>query len=444
MSLFSTLHTGSSGLGVSSTYLSVIGDNIANINTTGYKQTRASFADYMPQDVFGLAGTGQIGTGATTNIVATLFGQGTLQDTDSATDLAISGNGFFVVSSGNQDYYTRNGTFGIDESGYLVDASGLRVQGYGADAGSLSSVVGDVQIDTSNVAGTATTSIVVDAMLNAEEDYSDNDLPAIDFYGTGTGANTIAEAAEVADFSTSVTIYDSEGVGHDCTIFFERTNGTDWSWRAVTDASEVYDSSSTAYSTEEGYGFELATGTVSFDSEGSISAFTQTDTTGYTFLNAATMSVTFDFGMDSTGALTDGNLSTGDTVSTLTSISQDGSAPGSLNSIAVGNDGTVVGSYTNGEEVTLGQVVLATFASTAGLERVGGTLFSATSAAGDPSIGIAGTGARGTISGYALEQSNVELEDQFVAMITAQRTYQANSKIISTVNDTLQGLLQII
>lgn len=443
MSLFSTLHTGSSGLGVSSTYLSVIGDNIANINTTGYKQTRASFADYMPQDVFGLAGSGKIGTGAATNTVATLFGQGTLQDTDSATDLAINGNGFFVVSNGSQDYYTRNGTFGIDDSGYLVDASGLRVQGYGVNDGSLSSVVGDVQLDTSNVPGTATTSVVVDAMLNAEEDTTD-DLTAMDFYGTGTGVNTIAEAADVADFSTSVTIYDSEGVGHDCTLLFERTSETDWSWRAVTDASEVYDSTSTAYATDSGYGFELATGTVSFDSSGNPTAFTQTDTTGYTFLNAATTSVAFDFGIDATGTVTDGNLTTGDTESTLTSISQDGSAPGSLSSISVSDDGTVVGAYTNGEEATLGQVVLATFKSDAGLERVGGTLFAATSAAGDPSIGVAGTGSRGSISGYALEQSNVELEDQFVAMITAQRTYQANSKVISTVNDTLSGLLQIL
>jgi flagellar hook protein FlgE len=444
MSLFSTLRTGSSGLGVSSTYLSVIGDNIANINTTGYKQTRASFADYMPQDVFGLSGGGQVGTGAATNVVSTLFGQGTLQDTDSALDMAIQGNGFFVVSDGNKDYYTRNGTFGLDESGNLVDANGLKVQGYGVQGGSLTSVVGDINIDGGTVVGSATSSVVVDAMLSADESYSDNDLAAIDLYGTGTGANTIAEAAAVADFSTSVTIYDGEGVGHDCTLLFERTSETDWSWRAVTDASEVYDSTSTAYSTDEGYGFELANGTVSFDTSGAISAFTQTDTTGYSFLNAGATAITFDFGMDTAGVATDGSLSTGDTISTLTSISQDGSAPGSLSGISVQDDGTIIGSYTNGEEATLGQVVLATFKSDAGLDRIGGTLFEATSAAGDPSIGVAGAGSRGSISGYSLEQSNVELEDQFVAMITAQRTYQANSKVISTVNETLSGLLQIL
>jgi flagellar hook protein FlgE len=445
MSLFSALHTGSSGLGVSSTYLSVIGDNIANINTTGYKQTRASFADFLPQDVFGLSGGGQVGTGAATNVVSTLFGQGTLQDTDSATDLAISGNGFFVVSSGDQDYYTRNGTFGVDESGYLVAPGGMRVQGYGVDGGALSSVVGDIQIDASNVAGTATSTVVVDAMLSADVDETALDLTTIDFYGTGTGVNTIAEGAANSDFTTSVTVYDSEGVGHEVTLMFDRTSSTDWTWRAVTDASEVYDSTSTPYATEEGFGFELATGSVTFDTSGNLTGFTQTDTTGFSFLNAGATAISFDFGLDATGNATDGALTTGgDTESTLTSISQDGSAPGSLSSLAVSDDGTVMGTYTNGEEAVLGQVVLATFDSNAGLERVGGTLFAATSAAGDPSVGVAGTGSRGTISGYALEGSNVELEDQFVAMITAQRTYQANSKVISTVNETLSGLLQIL
>lgn len=443
MSLFSTLHTGASGLGVSSTYLSVVGDNIANINTTGFKQGRASFADFLPQEVFGLGGSAQVGSGAATSSVATLFGQGTLESTDSATDMAISGNGFFVVSDGQQDYYTRNGTFGLDDEGFLVDANGYHVQGYSVDAGSLSSLVGDIQIDSAAVAGTESSTVTLQAVLSAEEDISD-DLTAMDFYGTGTGANSIAEAAEVADFTTSITIYDSLGVGHEVTVMFERTSSTDWSWRAVTDASAVYDSTGAAYSTTEGSAFEMATGTVSFDTAGALTAFTQTDTTGYTFLNSAEPALVFDFGLDSTGATTDGVLSMGDDESSVSSISQDGKAGGALSSIDVDDDGTIIGSYTNGEQATLGRVALATFASTDGLERVGGTLFAATDAAGDPTIGVAGTGGLGTIAGYALEQSNVELEDQFVSMITAQRTYQANSRVVSAVNDTLQNLLQIV
>lgn len=443
MSLFTTLHTGASGLGVSSTFLSVVGDNIANINTTGYKQSRATFADFLPQDVFGLNGSNQVGTGAGTAGVATLFGQGTLEATDSSTDMAINGNGFFIVKSGTESYYTRSGAFGVDDSGYLVNDAGMKLQGYSAQAGSISAALGDIKINTAGMAGSATSTISLDATLSADEDVAD-DLSALDFYGTGTGASTLTDAADAADFSTSVTVYDSLGVGHDVTVLFERTSDTDWSWRAVTDASAVYDSTGAQYSTTENTAFEMATGTISFDTDGNPTAFTQTDTAGYTFLGTATPAIAFDFGIDTTGTATDGNLRMVGETSAVSSIAQDGYSAGSLSAIEVDIEGTITGSYTNGEQITLGQVALATFDSTAGLERVGGTLFEATTAAGDPAVGIAGTGGRGTIAGNALEQSNVELEDQFVSMITAQRTYQANSKVISTVNETLANLLQIL
>lgn len=444
MSLFSTLNTGASGLGVSSTFLSVVGDNIANINTTGYKQTRANFADYLPQKVMGLGSAGQIGTGAALNSVSTLFGQGTLTSSDSATDMAISGNGFFVVSNGQQDFYTRNGTFGVDDSGYLVDASGNRVQGYNTTAGTLVSQLGDLQVDTADRPGSATTSVQLDATLSADEDVSD-DLSPMDFYGTGTGTNTIADASEVADFSTSATIYDSLGVAHEATVLFERTSDTTWSWRAVTDASEVYDSSTgSAYSATAGDAFEMASGTVTFDTDGNPTGFTQTDTTGYTFLGSAAPSISFDFGIDATGTATDGSVTMNGETSAVSSISQDGMSTGSLSSISISDDGSIVGSYTNGEQLTLGQVALATFQCTDGLERVGETLFSASADAGTPAIGVAGTGGRGDITGNALESSNVSLEDQFVQMIAAQRTYQANSKVISTVSDALANLMQVI
>ena len=443
MSIFSALNAGASGLGVSGAYLSTVGDNIANINTTGYKQSRATFADFMPQDVFGLAGGGQIGTGAAVNSVTTVFGQGTLEATGSATDMAISGNGFFIVSDGQQNLYTRNGEFGLDDEGYLVNQNGLNVQGYSATNGEITKGVGDLQVDTSSLPGTASSTVVVSAALSADEDVSD-DLSALDFYGTGTGTSTLTEASDAADFTTSITTYDSLGVGHDVTILFERTGDSTWSYRAVTDASEVYDASGNAYATEADFPFEMASGTVTFDTDGQLTAVTQTSTTGYTFQGTTEPSLTFDFGLDTAGSPTDGALTMAGEESAVSAISQDGNSTGSLSSIAVQSDGSILGSYSNGEQVTLGQVALASFAAESGLDRVGGTLFTATQAAGAPLIGPAGTGSLGTISGYALEKSNVELEDQFVAMITAQRSYQASSRVISTVNDTLGSLLQIV
>jgi flagellar hook protein FlgE len=294
--------------------------------------------------------------------------------------------------------------------------------------------------------GEATTEITLDAILSAETEVG-TDLAAIDLYGTGAGANTLAEAGAAADFSTSVTVYDSLGVPHDVTVLFERSGTSNWSWRAVADASEVYDSTGTQFSTDSGFGFEIASGTATFDTDGVLTGFSQTDTsatTAWTFSGAAATTLAFDFGVDTTGAATDGALTMGGSESSVSSVAQDGMANGELTSLAVDNDGTIVGSYTNGEEMTLGRVALATFKAESGLVRVGGTLFAASAAAGEPAVGIAGTGGRGAISGAALEASNVELEDQFVSMITSQRAYQASAKVISAADESLQTLVQLL
>ncbi len=446
MSLFSTLNVGSAGLGVSSTWMNVIGDNISNLNTVGYKGGRASFVDFMPQHVFGVNGGGQIGAGAATSEVTTLLGQGSFDTTDNALDMGISGNGFFVVSDGIQDFYTRAGEFGVDSAGYVVNGAGLRVQGYSGDGTSISGALGDLQIPTTALAGTGTTSVTLEASLSAEETIG-TDVAALDFYGTGAGTSTLSDAGDAADFTTSTTIYDSRGVGHDVTVLFERSGTNDWSWRAVADASECYDATGTQYSSDTGNAFEIASGTLTFDTAGTLTGITQTDTsatTAWTFGGTDTPAINFDFGLDATGTATDGVVTMSGEESSLTAIAQDGTMTGELTGLSVGDDGTITGAYSNGEEVDVGRVGLATFQATSGLERVGSALFRATPAAGQAAVGMAGSGGRGTISGNSLEKSNVDLESQFVSMITAQRSYQASSKVISTANDTLQTLMQLL
>lgn len=446
MSLFSTLNVGSAGLGVSSTWMNVIGDNISNLNTTGYKSGRASFADFLPQHVFGLNGGGQVGAGATTSQVNTMFGQGAFETTDNGLDMAISGNGFFVVSDGQQDFYTRAGEFGYDTEGYVVNGAGLRVQGYSGDGVALSAALGDIKIPTGDIPGTATANVVVDSTLSADEEIG-AELAALDFYGTGAGASSLVDAGEAADFTTSTTVYDSRGVGHDVTVLFERTGADQWSWRAVSDASEVVDSTGTAFATDSGNAFEIASGTLTFGTDGSLASTTQTDTsatTGWSFNGSDTPAINFDFGMDSSGTVTDGAVTMSGEESALNSLSQDGTMAGQLTGLTVSADGTMVGAYTNGESKDIGRVALATFEATNGLERIGNSLFRATPDAGQAAVGMAGTGGRGDISGNALEKSNVDLEGQFVSMITAQRSYQASSKVISTANETLQTLMQLM
>lgn len=445
MSLFTTLGVGASGLNVASVGLGVAGDNIANINTTGYKHERATFADFMPQNVFGLGGVSQLGTGAATNYLSTQFSQGTIASSDSSLDMAIGGNGFFVVNSNDQSFYTRNGEFYMDDSGFVTTADGLRLQGYSAVDGAVSGTLGDLQIDELTIPPAVTTTVVADATLSAETVVG-TDLAAIDMYGTGTGTNTLTEAGDAADFTMSMTIYDSLGVSHDVTVLFERSGTSDWIWRAVTDASAVYDSTGAPFSTTADSGFELASGTITFDTDGNISAFTQTDTstsTPWTFQGAAAADVVFDFGMDTTGLATDGAVTMVGDESSVQALSQDGRSAGTLSSLAVGEDGTITGSYTNGEQLTVGQVALATFQAEAGLLRVGGTLFSASSAAGQAAVGAAGSGSRGTLSGNALESSNVDLETEFVNMISAQRSYQANARVITAADQSLQTLVSI-
>jgi flagellar hook protein FlgE len=450
VSLFNTLNTGASGMGASSTTLSVIGDNIANIGTTGFKSSSASFADTFPNVVNGLGGPAQIGTGAGLGDVSTNFGQGALVQTGSAVDVAILGTGFFQVAQGDDIFYSRDGSFHLDADSYLVNSQGLRVQGYQAEGGEIVPSMGDIQLDAAGIPQQATSTITVDATLSAEADASTEPLDALRaaaaFDGTAA-APTLDELSGAADFSTSVTVYDSLGLPHDVTLFFERDSAAPETWNvtAVVDGASVDTDGDGLPDGEAGHAFEIGTGTVEFDTDGQLVANSGISMAGgWTFPGASPFTASFAMGLDPAGEPTEGSLRMTGTESYLSSISQDGYASGTLDSVSVAPDGTITGQYTNGQSQALGQIATATFASNSGLDRVGGNLFRATDASGEPALGVAGTGGRGTLSGYSLESSNVELEDQFVMMIQAQRTYQANTGVIRTADEALQQLIQLV
>ena len=440
MSLFTTMNTAASGLGVSSGSLEVIGDNIANMNTIGYKGTRAEFADYLPQDVFGLAGPSQIGKGAGMNTLQTMFGQGSFDTSQNPLDMAISGDGFFMVSDGVQDFYTRNGQFYLDSAGTVVNAQGYALQGYTVDAnGTLGATVGDLVIDLDPVAPAATTGIELTAILSADTVPTGNLtalVAATPFDGTAA-APTLEDAASTADFATSVTVYDSLGVAHEVTVLFERDPAAPdtWNWYAVVDGGEA--------GGDPGFALEIASGTLQVDADGNPIAFTEA-TTAAPFDSAAAQTINFDFGIDAAGNPTEGRVRMLAGESAVSGVAQDGYPPGDLSSLSVDKDGIVTGRYSNGEELVLGQVVLAAFDANAELERVGNTLFRETIGSGSPAVGAPDSGGRGRVAGNALEQSNVDLEREFVTMITAQRTYQANARMIDTANSTLQELVQLV
>lgn len=450
MSLFNTLNTGASGMGASSTNLSVISDNIANLGTVGYKGSNATFADNFPSAIATLGGPRQIGGGAALGDVELDFAQGTLNPSASALDVAIVGGGFFQLSYGNQTFYTRDGSFRLDVDNYLVNTSGLRLQGYKAQDGVVGTAIGDLQLDGRGLAQRSTTEVVVNATLSADADATTSPLgdlrAATPFDGTAA-APTLEDLSQQADFSTSVTTYDSLGLAHDVTLFFERdaTAPNTWNVYAVADGSQIDTDGDGIPNGVAGSAFELGSGSVTFDTDGALTSTTGiTLNPGWSYPGADAFDATFAFGLDAAGVATGGELRMTGNSSYLTGISQDGYPAGALDGVRVESDGTLIGNYTNGQEQALGQIAIATFAANNGLDRAGLNLYRATNHSGEPVLGAPGAGGRGSTSGYALEGSNVELEKQFVQMIQAQRAYQANTGVIRSADEALQLLIQLV
>ncbi len=440
MSLFSTLSTASSGLSMAGTKLAVIGDNIANINTVGFKGARAQFADLVARDSMGLSGPTQIGTGGATDTVSTLFGQGSITESANALDLAISGNGFFQVrDTDNQgSLYTRDGQFYLDEKGYITSASGARLQGFGAEDNQLSTIVTDLQVDRSALQQKGTSTLELTSTLSTEADFSTTPILSGSFTLDGN-TDTIDDIAAESDFATSLTIYDSLGTPHSATICFERQTAGDWGWYAVVDGGEVGETDEMA--------FLISSGSMSFDGDGEMTSFTQVNTSTslpWNFTGAEDQDIEFEFGLDGAGVENDGNVRAISGPSAVSGVIQDGYGSGDLIQMTVDQNGNIRGTYTNGEDILLGQVALAEFPSYAGLKRVGRNLYQSTQLAGDAAVGTPGTGTRGNLISFALEQANVDLEDQFVDMIQSQRTYQANARVITTTDGTLQELVQLL
>ncbi len=429
MSLLASLYTGQSGLRANGLDLSVIGDNIANANTIGFKGARTAFEDAIAQTLIGVqsASGAERGLGARVQAIQRILTQGALLNTGLATDLAIQGNGFFMVSGsvdGQQgSFYTRAGNFTVDAEGYLVNLDGLRVQGYSADAtGALSRMLGDLKVGDATSSPRATTTITMKANLQADATIP----PAWD----------ITDPDGTSNFSTGVTVYDSLGRPIEVEVYFRRTAAGSWEWHAVTDGSNVQGGTAGTLS-------EIADGTLTFDTEGKL--VSQTANSNFNPVDAVQpQALTFDFGDDTSSGGTGLNgITQFASPSAVSFLNQDGYASGDLASVTIESDGTIVGTFTNGQTRTLGQVALADFEAPDQLRRIGGNLYAETQDSGQPTIGEAGAGGRGSIVSGALEQSNVDLATEFIRMIGAQRGFQANSKVISTSDQLLAELMTL-
>lgn len=426
-SLFTSMFNGLSGLRANSVDLSVIGDNIANSNTIGFKGSRAAFEDALGESLIGSgANGGQVGLGVNVQAVQRILTQGSLANTGVATDLALQGDGFFVLQGPDGQSFTRNGQFTVDQDGRLVSLSGDRVQGFQADAtGQIGSRFGDIVVSSINSPPVATSSVAIQGNLDSTAAVID---PAVTPFDS-TDPSTFT-------FQNSTTVFDSLGNPIDVQLFYIKTGDNTWDVRAVTDGGNVTGGT-------PGTPTELTATPIqlTFTTDGRLDTATGNTLTLDPLGATQGQSVTLNFGEPVAGGGTGlGGLTQFASPSAVSFLSQDGSAAGDLASVRIEPDGTITGVFTNGVSQPLGQIAVATFNAADQLERQGGNEFVVTGTSGQPNIGVAGTGGRGFVVGGALEQSNVDVGDELVRMIIAQRSFQANSKIVSTA-DTLLGEL---
>jgi flagellar hook protein FlgE len=446
MGITSAFFAATSGINATSRALSEIGNNIANAQTVGYKSRSVSFGDLFGATIGGGGTSSSVveGRGVRVLGIDPSFTQGSLQTTSNALDLAIDGDGFFQVNdTAGNIFFSRAGQFNIDSGGNIVNPAALRLQGFQVDpSGNILGTIGDLVLSTTQQVGTATTQVDMSGNLNASE-------PVVTAFTT---AQLLADPSNTAisQFSTGVRIFDTLGVGHDLTIYFSKTANNTWQYNAVASASEV---TVTAGNSNTTTGNALvAQGTLGFttggllDTEGTVTYF-NTGGTGITFSNGSTtpQATVFDFGTSITtdgGAGTDGMLQQGSS-SVLLTLSQDGFANGTLTGTSIGEDGTITGRFSNGTTQNLGQVALTRFINPDGLQPIGRNLFIQSGDSGTPLQGAPGSGSFGKVSASTLETSNVDLGDELVNMITMQRGFQANSRIITTTNDLLGELVNL-
>ncbi|HJL19069.1 MAG TPA: flagellar hook protein FlgE [Sandaracinaceae bacterium LLY-WYZ-13_1] len=429
MSIMRSLNTAASGIRSHSEALSVTGDNIANVNTVGFKRSRANFQDVLGRSIAGAGAMDQAGGGSQVGSIQQMWAQGALMTTDSPTDLALNGNGFFVVDGNvggvQGQYYTRAGQFQIDAEGYMVSGDGLRLQGYPADAtGSLSGTLGDLQVEGGTLSANATTEVDLAANLDSEAEVP----PAWD----------PTDPEGTSNFSTTVTAYDSLGNAHEVTVYYRKSGANSWEWHAMADGGEL--TGGTAGEPTEG-----ASGTLTFTTDGALDTETTT-ASSWDFVGAtAGQTIEFDHGDSIT---TDGGTGQAGTTqyaspSSVIGLSQDGYGAGEVAGISIAQDGTITGVFTNGQRRTLGQVAVADFASVDGLERAGQGLWVETQESGEALVGAAGSGGRGAVVAGALEGSNVDLAREFVDLIAYQRGFSANSRIVTTADEMYTELVNL-
>ncbi len=432
MSITSSFYTGLSGLSTHGTAMGVIGDNISNINTTGYKNSSPQFEDILGQSLSGVQGSNQTGAGTNVQSIDVNYIQGTFSTTEVATDVAINGRGFFVVKNPTSDeqFYTRAGHYHFDNDGYYVNAEGKRVQGflYNAAGTTLIESLSDIRVNQNSMIAPQVTT-TAEMVLNLDSSAS-------------TLAWDIDNPNGTSNFSSPITIYDTLGQAHVIQVYFTNISTVaiprTWEWHAIIASSDT--SVGGEGYTLFGEGETADASLLEFDADGIL----ESPDAAIDFHDQSVIDITYANGVDATDSTIDfrGTTEYG-SLSAIQNINQDGYAPGSASAIAIDDQGNLTASYTNGQVKKIARLGLANFPNINGLSRRGGTLYSETVGSGQPLTNKPGVGGMGTISSSMLEESNVDLAGEIIKMIIIQRGYEANSKVISTTDAMMNTLINI-
>lgn len=465
MALSSALFSGITGLTTLGEAMQVIGDNIANVNTVGFKSSTYTFQDLLSQAVATQAGTSQVGKGVTLSDIYQSFQQGSFETTSSTTDLAIGGSGFFQVreAESTNTFLTRAGNFRFDRDGYLVNPEGYVVQGWELnDDGQDVSSVTDIRLDSFTSPPRPSDEIRLILNLDQRESAISG---VIEDAWDGTESQPMGANSNL--YQTSIKVYDHLGATHDITAYFDKT-ATDHEWEFILTCNPAEDNRAGFADTDEELGL-LARGTLTFnEGSGQIENMSldlctapgtwnslgagDLNSSGYfefdtEFISGEEQAISLNFGSFSPDGTnwTPDSLSTTQFAKPSTTVFQSatGYGAGDLQGVNVDVDGVITGIYSNGEVIPLYRVALADVVNPIGLEKVGGNLYKTTRLSGEAPTYRPGTNGTGNIAPNSLEQSNVDIANEFVKMITTQRGFQANGKIITVTDQMLQELINL-
>ena len=424
MGILRSFNVGISGLNASGQGMGVIADNIANSGTFGFKSSRAEFQDVLAVSLKGIDGGDQFGAGTKLSHIKPVMTQGDVSRTDSVTDLAINGDGFFKVQAPFGEGFTRDGSMHFDKEGNLVNSDGYKVMGFAATAdGKVTNKEDPIRLGNTTIPAEATTK--VDTRMNIDSRAEIKQFDPL-------------KPEDTSNFSHTVTVHDNIGTARLVTLYYNKTANNNWDYHGMVDGNDVEGA-------EPGVMQQMASGQIKFNDKGALQEVVESENS-FNFNKGAApgQKIEFKWGESIASGGTGLNAATQyGSESAISRHTADGASAATLGSLSFNDDGTLVAVYDNGVSRVISQIAVAKFENNESLFKVGKNLFKESRKSGQPSMGKPGEAGRGEVLSKSLELSNVDIANEFVGLMTAQRNFQANAKTIQTADQMLQEVLNI-